>query len=298
MIDVFNIPSNTQSTFTFYSAGVGVWQTWSKPRNAKMLQIFCLGAGASGANNNYQVNGTAGFGGTGGGSGAISRLLIPAFLLPDTLYIQPGLGGPRTTTPTAGGQNGIAGTATYVSLQPNTGTTNVILQANGGTGGGIAGGGGAGGTAITLASLAFSNLGMGTTSVGVTAGGGGNGGDGGSLTALATTIVTGGGGGGGKAATITSGKGGSIIASPYILTSTVLGGQSVGQSGAAGYGTFTPFCGTGGGGGSGNVSGLGAPGGDGWYGCGGGGGGCGNGSNSTTYGGRGGDGLVIITVIS
>ena len=55
MLDLFHIPSNTDSTKIFY-ANSGSWQTWQKPRNANFIQIFCLGAGGSG-----------GSGGEGGG---------------------------------------------------------------------------------------------------------------------------------------------------------------------------------------------------------------------------------------
>ena len=49
MLDIFHIPSNTDSTKIFYaSSGSNFWQTWQKPRGAKFIQIFCLGAGGSG----------------------------------------------------------------------------------------------------------------------------------------------------------------------------------------------------------------------------------------------------------
>jgi hypothetical protein len=111
MIDVFNIPSNTQSTFTFYATGN--WQTWEKPRNAKMIQIFCLGGGGGGASVFTTTNSN---GGGGGASGGIVRGLIPAFLLPDTIYILVGKGG---LGPSVLATNGGTGGISYVSLQPS-----------------------------------------------------------------------------------------------------------------------------------------------------------------------------------
>ena len=94
MLDIFHIPSNTENTKIFYaSSGSNSWQTWQKPRGAKLIQIFCLGGGGGGGGGsaNTAVNNTGG--GGGGGGAALSRGLFPAFLLPDTLYIQTGLGG-------------------------------------------------------------------------------------------------------------------------------------------------------------------------------------------------------------
>ena len=74
MIDVLNIPSSTQSTFTFYSTGN--WQTWNKPRNAKLIQIFCLGGGGGGGQSTISTG--IATGGGGGGSAGIVRGVIPA----------------------------------------------------------------------------------------------------------------------------------------------------------------------------------------------------------------------------
>jgi hypothetical protein len=54
MLDLSNIPSQQQQTTTFYATGN--WQAWSKPRNAKFIEIFCLGGGAGGgmASSNYR----------------------------------------------------------------------------------------------------------------------------------------------------------------------------------------------------------------------------------------------------
>lgn len=282
MIDVFNIPSSTQNTITFYATGN--WQTWNKPRGAKMIEIFCLGGGAGGAA--APLGGTGRNGGSGGGSGGIVRGIIPAFLLPDTLYIFVGKGG------AGGASNGAAGTSggiSYIGLQPLTSEQTLICKSsttspsNSTTG-----------PTISVVSLsAFGNLGLFTAIAGIGAIGGG-GGAGGSQTALATSLVTGGAAGGAKSS-VAFFSGGNINAASVILTTQVNGGVTDGQNGADGYGTLIPFCGTGGAGGGGSL-GAGGNGGNGFYGCGG--GGSGAGSSMKQGGGFGGDGLVIITVIS
>ena len=286
MLDLSNIPSKQQQTFTFYSTGN--WQTWNKPRNAKMIEIFCLGGGGGGAST-FAV--TTAAGGGGGGSGGIVRGLIPAFLLPDTIYIlvgRAGQGGIFTS-------NGSAGGISYIGLQPSTSEQTLICKSSTTVaGGGLANtAGGSGGVISVLTLAAFGNLGLFTAIAGV-AGGSGDGsgsGPGGSQAALGTNLVTGGGGGGGRTSSA-FGTGGTITSASVILTTRVSGGVLAGQNGDNGYGKLQPFCGTGGGGGAGIISGNGGNGGNGFYGCGGGGVGGGIGR-----GGDGGGGLVIITVL-
>jgi hypothetical protein len=286
MIDLSNIPSQQQQTYTLYATGN--WQTWNKPRNAKFIEIFCLGGGAGGSINIIGTSTRSG--GNGGGAGGIVRGIIPAFLLPDTLYILVGKGGAGSTqSNTAGGVGGIS----YIGLQPSTSEQTLICKSstNTPTNSSV-------GATISVVSLsAFGNLGLFTAIAGVgsvlgTSGAGGN------QTALATSLVTGGAAGGGKT-TAAFFAGGNITSASAILTSQVNGGVTDAQKGDDGYGTLQPFCGTGGAGGAGKQgdSGIGGIGGNGFYGCGGGGAG---GTTSVTglKGGNGGDGLVIITVIS
>jgi len=288
MIDVFNIPSSTQNTITFYATGN--WQTWNKPRNAKFIEIFCLGGGAGGA---ISVIGASGRnGGNGGGASGIVRGIIPAFLLPDTLYILVGKGGVGSTTNnTAGGVGGIS----YIGLQPSISEQTLICKSSTTAPNNTT----VGATISTVSLSAFGNLGLFTAiaGVGASAGGTNTPGQGGSQTALATSLVTGGAGGGGKT-TVSFAAGGNINSASAILTSQVNGGVANAQDGDSGYGTLIPFCGTGGAGGAGRQgdSGIGGNGGNGWYGCGG--GGAGGTTTTGLRGGNGGDGLVIITVIS
>ena len=290
MLDLSHIPSQQQNTTIFYAQS-GSWQTWNKPRNAKMIEIFCLGGGAGGA---ITVIGTgARAGGNGGCSSGIVRGIIPAFLLPDSLYILVGKGGAGST---GNNTNGGVGGISYIGLQPSTSEQTLICKSSTSTPNNST----TGPTISTVALSAFGNLGLFTAiaGVGASAGGTSTPTQGGSQASLGTSIITGGGGGGGKTAA-TFAAGGNITSASVILTSQVNGSIADAQNGADGYGTLIPFCGTGGAGGAGRQgdSGIGGNGGNGWYGCGGGGAG---GTTTVTglRGGNGGDGLVIITVIT
>ena len=294
MLDISHIPSQNQQTFTFYATGN--WVTWNKPRNAKMIEIFCLGGGGSGGHNTLSTTTSNGAGG--GGSGGIVRGLIPAFLLPDTLYILVGKGG---IGPQANSTTGLPGGISYIGLQPSTSEQTLVCKSStlAAGGGGSTGTAGAGATVSNVVLSAFGNLGLFTAVAGVIGGVGIN--SAGSntatvITALGANIVTGGQGGGGKSTTGgLAFVGQDIFAAPVILTNKVNGGQTEGASGENGYGVLQPFCGTGGAGGSGKLTGSGGRGGNGWYGCGGGGTG---GGSTVSKAGDGGDGLVIITVIT
>jgi hypothetical protein len=279
MLDLSNIPSQQQNTTILYATGN--WQAWSKPRNAKFIEIFCLGGGAGGGMASVTTGATSS--GSGGGSGGIVRGLIPAFLLPDTIYILVGRGGIGATASNLGG--GAAGIS-YVALQPSTSEQTLICKSS--TAPALAN------TAASISVVAlsaFGNLGLFTAIAGVAGSTGGL-----SQTALNTNLTTGGASSGSKSST-TFNVGGNINPATAILTSTVLGGQSSGQNGDNGYGTLKPFCGTGGAGGAGRSgsTGVGGNGGNGYYGCGG--GAAGGSSVLGARGGNGGDGLVIITVI-
>ena len=280
MLDLSHIPSQQQQNYTFYATGN--WQTWNKPRNAKFIEIFCLGGGAGGGMASVTTGATSN--GNGGGSGGIVRGLIPAFLLPDTIYILVGKGGAGATVSNTGG--GAAGIS-YVALQPSTSEQTLICKSST-----AAATSNTAATISVVALSAFGNLGLFTAIAGVAGSVSGL-----SQTALASNLTTGGASGGSKSSAAFN-VGGNINPATAILTSTVLGGQSSGQNGDNGYGTLIPFCGTGGAAGAGRqgTTGVGGAGGNGYYGCGG--GGAGGGSALGTKGGDGGDGLVIITVIT
>ena len=303
MLDVFHIPSNTDSTKIFYATGgTNDWQTWQKPRGAKFIQIFCLGAGAAGGSGAVSTGTVSG--GAGGNTGGLVKATFPAILIPDTLFIQVGLGGIGNITGT-GGSGGIS----YVSIAP-TGSIalpqTLVVASSTTVGLGGTGGSGTGAnppsapTATTTAVAPFLSLGIFTALAGVQGGSALVGAAGTNINALGSTIVTGGAGGGGKT-NIAQFDGGSILSASVILTSNVNGGASGTNAGGNGYGTSlynSAICGTGGAGGGGQVSGTGGAGGKGgWYGCGGGGSGASS-ASPRARGGDGGDGLVIITTIT
>jgi len=186
MIDVFNIPSSTQNTITFYATGN--WQTWNKPRNAKMIEIFCLGGGAGGQTGNAGPTGRTG-GASGGGAGIV-RGIIPAFLLPDNLYILVGKGGAGGV---GNGSSGESGGISYIGLQPSTSEQTLICKSST-----TAPSNSTTAPTISVVALsAFGNLGLLTAIAGMGAAGN-SGGVGGSQAALGTSLVTAGGAGGGK----------------------------------------------------------------------------------------------------
>jgi len=307
-MDFFNLP-NLASQNTFFFANGSAWQVWNKPNNCKFVYIFAIGGGGGGGGGRTSALNTSTGGGGGGGS-AITVSLFPANMLPDTIYIQVGLGGTGGNSSTTGN----AGTLSYISAQPNTTALNILMQngsagAGGGGGGGttVIGSGGTGGTAWTNSSFVFGNLGL------VTSDAGQNGANGGTQTTNGVSltpsrICTGGAGGGGvnSGTAGSSHLGGNITGSGFL--SSIIGGTNDvtdgTQNGGSGYKSLnnfltpfeTPMFFTGGaGGGSSNTTGrAGGRGGFGSYGSGGGGGG-GAYSGTGGLGGDGGDGLVLIT---
>lgn len=270
-------------TFT----GSASWQTWTKPANARMVFITAVGAGAGGGGGFGASAGSARGGGGGGGSAASTRLVIPASLLPDTLYVLAPVGGAGVSSGT-GGQGALA----YVSTTQDSNVTSNIVVASGGSaaGGGTSGSGvgpgnlGSAGIAASVTNMPRGELGSWRSIGGTTGGRGGSqaGANGQALMIPSTgPCTTGGTGGGGT----TSGNfaGGAITA---ITGSTISDGR---PTGSGSNGTLlgpssAPFFSFGGLGGAANNSSAGGAGGTGAYGSGGGGGGGG------TTGGRGGDG--------
>jgi hypothetical protein len=285
MLDIFNIPSN--NTTQYFYANSGSWQTWQKPRNAKFIQIFCLGSGAGGTSgviNNGNANG-----GRGGGSAGLVRGIIPAFLLPDTLYIQVpigGIGGNGNNIP------GNSGSISYISLAPTASTQTLIAASSTLPAGPVAAA-----TVAVTSTFSFSNIGIFTATSGVV----GAVANTGLSTFIAGTLVTGGAGGGTKTSADASISPGGTITGSFPASSFVLGGAPTGSNGGSGYYSLKPFYALGGAGGAAGSQGggliNGGRGGNGAYGCGGGGGG-GAPLTGTSIGGNGGDGLVIITTIT
>lgn len=279
------------------------WRTWTKPRGINWVYMIGVGAGSSGAAGTASTAAAAG--GLGGGSGAQSTLLIPAIFVPQELFISLGLGGRNaaTTANATSASVSVAGTATYVAVEPTSTTTLVsnlfFIVANG------AASGSTGGTATAMSGN-FPLAGRGWSQN--LAGGAGTAGGatqaaGGALTLPTTGImVTGGTGGGGTDSTAaTQLAGGAITGVGLGGTLPTLPGGTAGATGAAigGRGTngfmvkpYMFYGGTGSGGDNFATGRFSAPGGNGGPGCGGGGSGAGNVAVGRP--GDGGDGFVYI----
>jgi len=283
------------------------WQTWSKPEGRSMAYIVCIGGGGGGGGGFSASGGTTqGGGGGGGGSSAITIAQVPFYSIPDTLYIQVGLGGAAGiggNPATAGGNGG----ASYVSCYPTTDMFNCLVLANAGGSGGV--GASIGNAAAGSAGGALSN--SSTTnprylslcnwaSYGGTAGSAGSIGSGSStsLTINSGSILNGGGGAAGGNNSGTRGTSASLNSGDALtsfLKSVSAGGSvgNAGSNGGNGYSYLKPFMFVGGAGGHAAISGATAgSGGNASLGCGGGGGGGAFGVGGN--GGNGGNGLVMI----
>lgn len=297
------------ASWAVFYASTGVtttnnWQSWTKPLGVQWVFGWMLAAGGGGARN---AGGASTRAGGGGASGPCVSFLIPAFLLPDTLYVRIGEGGFGATT---AGSNGGTGTASYLSVRPRTETSYQILVLNAGTGGGSTGGGGGSVSGLSLTSSTFYSTSIWATGSGVNGTSGATSANGSGVdftwgsNALSGFTTPGLGGG------VGTGSGGSISANTAAPDLGLVPG-GVGTTGGAGkdgvgYGkriiipngmsiTARPFSFTGGTGGGGHTTGQAGRGGNGGYGCGGGGGGSTSGGGGVSgVGGKGGDGLLIL----
>ena len=289
-IDVQTFIGQAQTTA---GTGTGEWKTWRKPRGAKFVYMIGVGGGSSGG---CGLNsGTSSGGGAGGGSGAQSTLMIPAMFLPDVLYIQAGLGGSQPAT-LVSGATGVAGTITYVALEPWTtlAAQLTVLFANAGAATGTAAtttNGGTQGTAAAVATIANmplaargvyqffagQSVGTGSTSTGIST----------NINYPTTGLMVQGGSGGGGSPTSGPGvQSGAITLAGFgdnfpSVTAAVGGSGSTPAGNGAGGTMLKPFQytgGVGGGGASNTLGGVAGAGGNGAPGCGGGGAG---GSNTT-----------------
>lgn len=260
---------------------------WTKPRNAKNIGIICVGAGGRGGTGTGGVSGTARSGGGGGGCGGVVAAYFPAFLIPQKLYVQVGMGGYAGQT---------VGTSSFVSLEPmNTGSGQslaTLCVANGGGGGS----GGLGG----IVGASYGRVTGGNTTNVLTKGivilkgtGGGQDGQNSSSTGgipdgIPVYMLTRAAAGGGISTADVAYPGGNIQGQQPIFSQRL-------TDGANGDTVWHPcgylFSSRGGSGGNANLSGTGGNGGRGGIGCGGGGSGAADGSGGTP--GDGGDGIVI-----
>jgi len=287
--------------FTSLNSG---YQTWRKPRGVKNIYILGVGGGSSGAVGANTAASNAG--GSGGGASAQTSIWIPAFFVPDVLYVQCGSGGRHPDT-LVSGQTQQGGGPSYVLLEPSTTITPnmTVLLANGGVSGAVTGGATPTIAGMPLAARGFYTFfgGQAGTAGGAAQTAGTN------LTFPVTGRITMGGSGGGGSG-VSPGAGGSLsvpLGQPYndFFLFTYPGGTAASGATPAGAGFSGPvmrnfimnYSGMGGGGASNTSGGQAGAGGNGAPGSGGG----GSGGSTTTAGantlarpGNGGDGFVII----
>jgi hypothetical protein len=281
------------------------WIPWVKPQRAREVHILIVGKGGAGGTGVVGTNSTAA-GGGGGGSGAQTRLVVPAWAIPDVLYFSGGSAGTGTTI------------HSYLSIRPNTTANHTLAYAGGGGNGGNASGatGGTAGAAGGAATAALMPLGWSYPQLAL----GGQAGIAGGTTGSANTLtlpvtglyVTGGTGGGGLPGAGVSGtNGGSFVVpaapSPFPAHAGGQGSATATNPAARGIdgfenvvpGLLYNYGGTGGASTHGTATGGGlvqAAGGNGAPGCGGGGmGGALTGSSAATQS-LGGAGFCVITV--
>jgi hypothetical protein len=302
-----NLASQQDQRFWVFQAGLSVYQepssfnrhtVWTKPPGISFIHIICVGGASGGGGAPIRNAGASVGGGGGGASGTITSTFLPAYLVPDTLYISVGPGGNGG----AGGPSTVAaagnpGFPSWVSFWPEPNISFVpgytlcfANQAFIGGGAGALGALGTGGTApaaVSATSLRYSQVGLRNYLPGQVGANGGAG-AGGSITALYRT--TGGAGGGGNNASGVVGVGGSVSAAGEYINPIA---SSPSGSDGPRIQDLIKFIAAGGTGGSGAVSISGSRGGAGGFGSGGGGGSVGAGGGGA--GGDGGTGLVIIT---
>lgn len=296
-VQVFG-PNSPTSTGT--EDGCAIWR---KKPGASMVAIFALGGGGGGGNGTVGAVSNAG-GGGGGGAGGQVYVEMPAFLVPDTLFINVGFGG------TAGNSGG----RSIVQLAPgNYPAQNALLvECKGGSSGGSGAGGGSGGSGGAVG--AIGNMPMACGTFVSYAGHGANSAPGPGSPSNTNLPLTGvracaGCPGAGLNGSGVAGSVGGTYANPDSRVFPSVSGGSAGSTtttpGGQGTNGFQVlqgqfgywYGGTGGGSSHGSATGaglVGGNGGDGGIGSGGGGGGGALTGSTQGIGGRGGDGIVII----
>lgn len=287
--------SNTfTGTTTFSGAIVGATKidvftassTWSKPTNAKYVEVIVVGAGGGGSGGAY--NSTDSAGGAGGQGGGLSVYKFNASSLTSTVAVTVGTSG----TGGAGGVAGGGGAGGSSGTDGGSSSFGAYL---------IATGGDQGDGGVISSSVGGSGEGIGNIANGSAGGSGVSDSSGNAGTAVLNFAPTGGGSGGGVSAG-TTGRAGAAGGARTTVAALAGGTAGAANSGVGGTGnsfsTIDGIGGTGGGGGGGDDgdNANGGAGGAGGFPGGGGGGGGSSGSLSLSggIGGAGANGIVVV----
>jgi hypothetical protein len=299
VLDLYGLSPNDPMVQVFVGGASTTTQAlvWRKPRGIGAVQIIAIGPGGGGGGGFAAASGAQKGGGGGGSSGGLTRVVAPAIVVPDFLFLNVpsgGLGG-------ASGSNGAISTNTQIGVIPSFASSSTcICQAAAGNfgsvGTGAAGGSGGGSPSATSASVSFMNLGPFVSAAGAAGVAGGASGAGTATTSLSNSMVLcGGAGGGGCTSGNVEAAGGNVnravTIGPQWLPPQLDGGAASGGAGKDGLFSFAPLWGLGGSGGGSSAASTGGKGGSGGIGGGGGGGGAGATGGA---GGDGGPGCVII----
>lgn len=295
MLDYLHLSDNINGNIDYFpgisNTDGGSWVLWEKPRGSHMIRITCI-AGGGGGGSGY--NASPGGGGSGGGSSAISIVTIPAYVLPDRLYVSSGVGGKGADAPSANTANlGSNGVRSYVCIAQDIGAIYRVCYSDSGKAGTTAatssGGGssGTGGNISTISDMLLAAYGIRNFIAGSNGALGGNsGGSGGTLTYPTNGLLLSGGAGGTGSGNLASGTIAAPAQTQYVIFPS-LGVSVPATPSYPGIEIYQPLLSTGG---SGAQPGLNQPGGAGGFGS----GGAGSSATISQPGGKGGNGLVII----
>jgi hypothetical protein len=306
MLDYVNLPKQQGGNIDYFpgvsNTDGGSWVAWEKPMGINMVRITCIAGGGGGGSGFSSATNTTRGGGGAGGSSAISIVTIPAYVLPDLLYISSGIGGAGGAENPATANLGNNGIRSYVCIAQDIGVIYRVCYTDSGKAGttppdGVptGGTGGNGGTVATVTDMLLASYGI-SNFIGGQAGAPGAASivTPALLTYPTTGLLLSGGSGGGSGQSISP----STITAPtqtvYNIFSTLTSPSGSTRPGQSGREIYQPLLSTGGTGGTGSTSAAaGGSAGAGAFGSGGGGGGGGP-SAGAGGGGKGGDGLVII----
>jgi hypothetical protein len=151
------IPKRSGDIQIFYpwATQASAHQYWHKPRGVSMVEIICIGAGGAGGNGQSVAAGVTGVGGGSGGSGSVVTLKIPAFFLPDVLFISVA----QESVSRGDSTSSSNGSLTRVSIGVTFTANEIVCYAS--SGGFAAGGASGGAVGNQAAALAIGNMPLG-----------------------------------------------------------------------------------------------------------------------------------------